>query len=188
MSMEVWATAIADVKLIRVKRYADPRGFFEEAYSRRRFAAAGIELDFVQDNHSYSAPRGTVRGLHFQKPPAAQSKLIRVVRGAIADVVVDCRRGSPTYGRHAMVELDAADGVQLLCPRGFAHGFVTLEPDTEVIYKVDAYYAPELESGIRWDDPDLAIAWPVQPEEVVLSEKDRELPSFSQLPAIFPYG
>ena len=185
--MEVRATAIPDVKVIRVKRFSDERGFFSEVYNRRRFAEAGIDLDLVQDNHSLSRPRGTLRGLHFQKPPAAQAKLVRVVRGAIADVAVDCRRGSPSYGQHVMIELDAAGGEQILCPRGFAHGFVTLQPDTEVIYKVDAYYAPDLDSGVRWDDPDLAIAWPLPPDELVLSEKDRSLPSFGELPAIFSY-
>ena len=185
--MEVRATAIPDVKVIRVDRFGDQRGFFAEVYNRRRFAEAGIDLDVVQDNHSRSAVRGTLRGLHFQKPPATQAKLVRVVRGAIADVAVDCRHGSPSYGRHVMVELDAASGEQLFCPRGFAHGFVSLEPDTEVIYKVDAYYAPELDSGIRWDDPDLGIAWPFEAGDLVLSEKDRGLPRFGELPAIFPF-
>ncbi len=185
--MDVRTTAIAEVKVIRVKRFGDHRGYFAEVYNRKRFAEAGIDLDVVQDNHSLSGPRGTLRGLHFQKPPAAQAKLVRVVRGAIADVVVDCRRGSPTFARHVMVELDAASGDQIYCPRGFAHGFVTLEPDTEVVYKVDAYYSPELDSGIRWDDADLAIAWPVAPEHLVLSEKDRGLPRFRDLPAIFTY-
>ncbi len=185
--MEVRSTAIPEVKIIRVKRFGDHRGFFAEVYNRRSFSKAGIDLDVVQDNHSLSGPSGTLRGLHFQRPPAAQAKLVRVVRGAIADVVVDCRHGSPNFGRHVMVELGAADGEQIYCPRGFAHGFVTLEPDTEVMYKVDAYYAPELDFGVRWDDADLAIAWPFPPESLVLSEKDRGLPRFRELPAIFTY-
>lgn len=185
--MEVWATAIPEVKVIRPKRFGDHRGFFSEVYNRRVFAAVGIDFDFLQDNHSLSRERGTLRGLHFQKPPGTQTKLVRVVRGAIADVVVDCRHGAPSYGHHVMVELEAAGGEQLLCPRGFAHGFVTLVPDTEVIYKVDAYYAPELEMGIRWDDPDLAIPWPLPASELVLVDKDCALPEFAELPVIFTH-
>ena len=186
--MKVRASAIPEVKIIQVQRCGDQRGFFAEVYNRRRFAEAGIDLDVLQDNHSLSVARGTLRGLHFQKPPAAQAKLVRVVRGAIADVVVDCRRGSPSYGRHVMIELDATSGEQVFCPRGFAHGFVALEPDVEVVYKVDAYYAPELDSGVRWDDPDLAIPWPLPADELVLSDKDRNLPRFADLPPIFAYA
>jgi dTDP-4-dehydrorhamnose 3,5-epimerase len=146
---------------------------------------AGLDLDFVQDNHSRSAGRGTLRGLHFQSPPYAQSKLVRVLRGAILDVAVDIRHGSPSFGRHVTVELTADSWQQLLVPKGFAHGFVTLLPDTEVFYKVDAYYAAQHDMGVLWNDPDLAIAWPMRGDEVVLSDKDRAQPRFADLPAIF---
>lgn len=185
--MEVRATAIPEVKILRPKRFGDPRGFFSEVYNRRVFAAAGIDLDFVQDNHTLSGPRGTLRGLHFQKPPATQAKLVWVVRGKIADVAVDLRHGSPSYGRHVMVELDAGSGEQIFCPHGFAHGFLTLEPDTEVIYKVDSYYTPELHAGVCWDDPDLGIPWPLPTDKLVLSDKDRVQPRVAELPAIFSY-
>ena len=186
--MEIEPTTIPEVRIIRPARHGDHRGFFSEVYNKRALAAAGIEIDFVQDNHLASAARGTLRGLHFQKPPATQAKLLRVLRGAIVDVAVDCRHGSPTYGQWVMVELDAATGAQILCPRGFAHGFLTLEPDTEVTYKVDAYYAPDLDSGIRWDDPDLAIPWPIPATDLVMSDRDRVLPRLRDLPAgTFPH-
>jgi dTDP-4-dehydrorhamnose 3,5-epimerase len=185
--MELAATAIPEVKIITPARHGDRRGFFCEVYNKRALAEAGIEIDFVQDNHAYSAAAGTLRGLHFQAPPAAQTKLVRVARGAIFDVAVDCRVGSPTFGRHVAVELSATAGNQLLCPRGFAHGTLTLERDTEVLYKVDAYYAPGLDKGVRWDDPDLAIPWPLPPAGPVLSDKDRGLPWFRDLAAAFTY-
>ncbi len=185
--MNIETTAIPEVKIVLPARYGDHRGFFSEAYNRQALAEAGIEAEFVQDNHSYSIARGTMRGLHLQAPPATQTKLLRVLRGSVANVAVDCRRGSPTYGRHVMVELSAALGNQLLCPKGFAHGTLTLEPDTEITYKVDAYYAPDLDLGVRFDDPDLAIPWPIPPERIVLSDKDRHLPRFRDLPAVFSY-
>lgn len=185
--MDVRATNIPDVKIITPKRFADHRGYFSEVYNRRVLAEAGIEIDFVQDNQSHSARRGTLRGLHFQRPPATQAKLTRVVCGSIVDVSVDCRVGSPTYGRYAMVELSAARGDQVLCPHGFAHGILTLEPDTVITYKVDRYYAPQLDLGLRFDDPDLAITWPIPAEDIVLSEKDRSLPRFRDLPDVFTY-
>jgi dTDP-4-dehydrorhamnose 3,5-epimerase len=185
--MDVRATAIPEVKVITPRRFGDHRGFFAEVYNRRNLAAAGIDIEFVQDNQAYSAAPGTLRGLHFQKPPAAQTKLLRVVRGRVVDVAVDLRRGSPTFGRHVMVELSAEAGNQILCPKGFAHGILTLEPDTEVTYKVDAYFAPDLDTGVRFDDPDLAIAWPIPVEQIILSDKDRSLPWLRDLPAIFPY-
>lgn len=185
--MDVRATEIPEVKVITPARYGDHRGFFSEVYNKRALAEAGIKIDFVQDNHAFSAQRGTLRGLHFQKAPATQAKLLRVLRGAVVDVAVDCRLGSPTFGRWVMVELSAANGKQMLCPRGFAHGVLTLEPDTELTYKVDAYFAPELETGIRWDDPDLAIAWPIASHEVILSDKDRSLPLLRELPTVFRY-
>lgn len=185
--MEIRETSLPGVRVITPARHGDHRGFFSEVYNKRALAAAGIEVDFVQDNHSYSAARGTLRGLHLQAPPAAQAKLLRVVRGRVADVALDCRRGSPTFGRWVMVELSAARGDQLFCPRGFAHGTLSLEPDTEISYKVDAHFAPELALGVRFDDPDLAIDWPIRHDQLVLSETDRRLPSLSDLPAIFTY-
>lgn len=185
--MDVRATAIPEVKVITPARYGDHRGFFSEVYNKRVLAEAGIKADFIQDNQAFSAQRGTLRGLHFQKPPATQAKLLRVLRGRVVDVAVDCRVGSPTFGRHVMVELSASDGTQVFCPRGFAHAVMTVEPDTEVTYKVDAYFAPELEAGIRWDDPDLAIAWPIPSHEVVLSDKDRAWPLLRELPPVFHY-
>jgi len=162
--------------LVRSRRFDDERGFFAETYNARDFAAIGIPDHFVQDNHSYSAAKGTIRGLHFQLPPRAQAKLVRVVRGAILDIVVDIRRSSPTFGRHVAVELSAANGLQLYVPVGFAHGFCTLEPDTEVAYKVTEFYDPELDRSIAWDDPDLALPWPVERGSAVLSDKDRRAP------------
>lgn len=178
-------TAIPAVKIITTRRFGDERGFFTETWNRRRFAEAGIDLDFVQDNHSLSGPAGTVRGLHFQSPPFAQDKLVRVVHGRILDVAVDIRRSSPTYGQHVAVELSAENGRQLLVPVGFAHGFCTLEPDTEVVYKVTAYYVPEHDHGLAFDDPDLAIDWPVAREAAILSGKDRSHPRLAGLPEYF---
>ncbi len=151
---------IAGPLLVAIKRFEDARGFFSETYNARAFAAAGIRSNFVQDNHSLSRDKGTVRGLHFQRQPHEQEKLVRVVRGRILDVVLDIRRGSPSYGQHIAVELGASDGKQLYVPGGFAHGFCTLEPDTEVIYKVTDFWAPDCEGGVVWNDPALAIAWP----------------------------
>jgi dTDP-4-dehydrorhamnose 3,5-epimerase len=181
----VESTALREVKLIEVRRLEDARGFFCETYNQRDFAAAGIDTPFVQDNVSLSKHTGTVRGLHFQTPPFAQAKLVRVVRGRILDVAVDIRRSSPTYGQHVAVELCADDGRQLLVPVGFAHGFCTLEPDTEVSYKVSAHYSAPHDKGLAWDDPELGIAWRVTPERAVLSDKDRQHPTLADLPAHF---
>jgi dTDP-4-dehydrorhamnose 3,5-epimerase len=183
--MIVESLAIPDVKLLRPRRHIDGRGFFSETYSRRDLRAAGVDESFVQDNHSLSVAEGVVRGLHFQIPPYAQAKLVRVVRGAIFDVVVDLRHGSPSFGQHVVVELSAADWAQLYVPPGFAHGFCTLEPQTEIIYKTSDYYAPSHERGIRWDDADLAIDWPVARDGAVLSKKDSQLPGFAALPRFF---
>jgi dTDP-4-dehydrorhamnose 3,5-epimerase len=173
-----------DVLLIRTKRFGDARGFFTETYNRQRFAGAGIDYEFVQDNHSMSAERGTVRGLHFQVPPFAQAKLVRVTRGAIVDVIVDVRRQSPTFGKWISVKITAEGGEQILLPEGYAHGFCTLEPNTEVIYKVSCYYSPEHELGIRWNDPALGIAWPVAGAEAVLSDRDSRHPLLKDSPCI----
>jgi dTDP-4-dehydrorhamnose 3,5-epimerase len=186
--MNVETLAIPDVKRLEPRVFRDDRGFFAETYSQKALEAAGIGVTFVQDNHSLSRAKGVVRGLHFQKPPHAQGKLIRVTRGAILDVAVDIREGSPTYGRHVACVLSAENWAQLWVPPGFAHGFCTLEPDTEVHYKVTAYYAPESDSGILWNDPALGIDWPVAAEEAVLSDKDRCLPMLSELGAAFRYS
>ncbi len=183
--MEIQTTDIPDVLLLTPRKYGDHRGFFSEVYSRRAFANAGVELDFVQDNHSHSAEVGVLRGLHYQIAPKAQDKLVRVVRGAILDVALDIRRASPTFGRHVTAVISADNWQQVLVPRGFAHGFVTLEPDTEVIYKVTADYAPELERGIQWDDPALGIDWGVAADKVILSDRDRRHPMFADATDIF---
>ncbi len=171
--------------LVTPRRFGDPRGWFMETFSAAHFRAFGITEDFVQDNHSLSVPLGTVRGLHFQAPPAAQAKLVRTLRGRILDVVVDLRRASPFFGRHVAVELSAENGQQLYVPEGFAHGFCTLEPDTEITYKVSAPYAPALDRGLAWDDPALAIAWPVSAEVAAISAKDRDQPRLADLPPYF---
>jgi dTDP-4-dehydrorhamnose 3,5-epimerase len=183
--MRVVPTAIPDVKLVVPARHGDARGFFSETWNRRDFEAAGLVADWVQDNHARSRDRGVLRGLHFQVGAAAQTKLVRVTRGSIFDVAVDLRRSSPTFGRFVTVTLSAEEWNQLYVPRGFAHGYCTLEPDTEVVYKVDAYYAPALDRGVLWNDPDLAVPWPVSGAEALLSEKDRKLPHLSALPPQF---
>jgi dTDP-4-dehydrorhamnose 3,5-epimerase len=181
----VSATEIADVKLLALRIHRDHRGFFSETYNKGELAKVGVNLEFVQDNHSLSVERGVVRGLHFQIPPFAQDKLVRVVRGAIFDVAVDIRRGSPTYGNHVARIISAQEWNQFLVPIGFAHGFCTLEANTEVIYKVTNYYSPEHDRGVLWNDADLRIAWPVEESEAVLSDKDRKQPRFSELPNYF---
>lgn len=184
--MELFSTAIPEVKLLRPRRFTDARGFFCELYHKHRFAEAGIPVEFVQDNCSVSRRRGVVRGFHYQIPPAAQAKLIWVVRGAIFDVVVDVRRSSPTFGQHVAVVLSAQEGQQLFVPEGFAHGFAVLEDETEVHYKTSHFYSPPHERGIYWQDPTLGIAWPIRPEEAILSEKDARLPLLAHQPDLFP--
>jgi len=186
--MELVETSLPDVVLITPARFGDKRGFFSEIFNHRALADLGIDFDFLQENHSFSTERGTLRGLHFQAPPASQTKLLRVLRGAVLDVCVDLRHGSPTFGQHIMVELTAESGQQILCPKGFAHATLTLIPDTEIAYKVDAYYAPELDLGIRYDDPDLRIDWPFSSEQLILSRKDRELPRFRDIPRLFSHS
>lgn len=168
--------ALPGVRLLTPERHRDRRGFFSETYNRKALSGAGVQIDFLQDNHSLSSEPGTVRGLHFQAPPFAQDKLVRVVRGSIFDVAVDLRRSSPTYGRHVGVVISAETWSQILVPIGFAHGFATLEPGTEVIYKVSNYFAPAYEMGIAWNDRALGIQWPVQETTAIVSEKDRNLP------------
>jgi dTDP-4-dehydrorhamnose 3,5-epimerase len=181
MSLDVEALTIPDVKIIRPRRFGDDRGFFSETYNKKQLADAGIALDFVQDNHALSRTAGTVRGLHYQGQPFAQDKLVRVVRGRIYDVAVDLRRASPTFGRWVAVELSAEAWNQILVPIGFAHGLCTLEPDTEVIYKVTNYYSAQHDFGIRWNDPELAIPWPVGENQAQLSAKDRVQPLFEDV-------
>lgn len=180
-------TEIPDVKILTARRIGDSRGFFSEVWNRKRFAEAGLDLDFVQINHSLSTEVGTLRGLHFQTHPFAQDKLVRVARGRIVDVAVDIRHGSPTFGRHVAVELSAENGRQLLVPVGFAHGFCTLEPDTEVLYQVTACYSGENDRGLAFDDPQLAIDWPFAADALKLSDKDRRHPRLADMPAHFEW-
>ena len=169
-------------------KFSDDRGFFSEVYNKATLADLGFDLNFVQDNQSLSRTVGTVRGLHFQSNPFAQAKLIRVLRGAIFDVAVDLRHGSPTYGQHVSTVIRADDWTQILVPSGFAHGFCTLEPDTDVLYKVDAPYSPKHDYGLLWCDPALSIAWPVEPAAAVVSDKDKKLPRLSELASYFSYS
>jgi dTDP-4-dehydrorhamnose 3,5-epimerase len=186
--MKVDSLAIPEVKLLTPARYADSRGFFSETWNQARFAEAGIPGPFVQDNHSFSAKVGTIRGLHCQLAPSVQGKLVRVVRGAVWDVAVDIRQGSPTFGRHAGATLSAKNWCQLWIPGGFLHGFCTLEPDTEVIYKVTAPYDRAAERAVIWNDPGLALPWPVAPDQAVLSDKDQVAPGFAEGDGWFRYG
>tara|TARA_B110000003_G_scaffold274244_1_gene313758 strand:- start:776 stop:1318 length:543 start_codon:yes stop_codon:yes gene_type:complete len=173
--------------LIKPKRHGDHRGFFAETYSRRKYSELGIDDDFVQDNHSISRDVGTLRGLHFQAPPHAQAKLVRCGRGAIFDVAVDIRKGSPTYGHWEGYELTAENGDQLYVPVGFAHGFVTLEPDSEIVYKCSDYYAPKREGSVLWNDPDIGIDWPTDADPI-LSDKDATAPLLADLESPFIFG
>jgi dTDP-4-dehydrorhamnose 3,5-epimerase len=184
--MKVLSTPLIGVLMIQPRRFGDHRGYFAETYSRRVYASCGVDIEFVQDNHSLSAEVGTLRGLHFQAPPHSQAKLIRCGRGSIFDVAVDIRLGSPTYGRWAGFTLSAANGVQLYIPAGFAHGFATLEPDSEIIYKCSDYYAPQTEGALRWYDPSIGIDWPIG-DGAVLSEKDANAPLLTELKSPFEF-
>lgn len=181
--MEIRRLALEGVLEIIPGKFGDERGFFSETYSQKRFAEAGLDIGWVQDNQSLSAERGVLRGLHFQVSPFAQDKLVRVLRGSIFDVVVDLRQGSPTYGKWTSCVLSADAWNQLLVPRGFAHGFLTLEPGVEVFYKVSAPYAPACDRAIRWNDPQIGIAWPLEGREPVLSAKDAAAPYLSGIAA-----
>ena len=181
-------TALPGVLIVTPRRFDDARGWFEETWSGRALAEAGFTRPFVQDNHAMSGKLGTLRGLHFQAPPHAQDKLLRCPRGAVLDVAVDIRRGSPTYGRSVAVELSEENGRQLLAPRGFAHGYLTLTERADVLYKVTDAYAPETEGGLLWSDPALGIDWPVAPEEAVVNARDAAWPTLADLQSPFTYG
>ncbi|NDW02526.1 MULTISPECIES: dTDP-4-dehydrorhamnose 3,5-epimerase [unclassified Salipiger] len=184
--MKIEPTKLQGVLVLTPRRFGDHRGFFSESYSRKAFAEAGLHYEFVQDNHSLSMTPGTVRGLHFQAPPRAQDKLVRCGRGALFDVAVDIRKGSPTYGQWVGYELSFENGRQLLVPAGFAHGFVTLQPETEIIYKCSDTYAPETEGAVVWNDPDIGIDWPFA-GEAVLSEKDAAAPRLKDIDSPFTF-
>jgi dTDP-4-dehydrorhamnose 3,5-epimerase len=185
--MDVEATNLPGVLLLKPRYFHDARGYFVETYNTRSAGQAGLATAFVQDNQALSRRRGTVRALHFQVPPKVQAKLVRVLRGSIYDVAVDLRLGSPSYGKWVAATLTAQGGEQIFVPRGFAHGYCTIEDNTEVAYKVDDYYAPECEQGLTWDDPALGIGWPVSPADAVLSDKDRKLPGFADFASPFRY-
>ena len=180
--------ALAEVLHITPKRHGDARGWFAETWSTKALSAAGVDTQFVQDNQAFNARKGTLRGLHFQKAPHAQGKLVRVLKGAIFDVAVDVRPGSPSYGKWTGATLTAEVGEQLWVPRGFAHGYVTLTDDTELFYKVDNRYDAASDGGVLWSDPDLGIDWGVPPDRVVLSDKDRRAPAFREWTSPFEYG
>ncbi|MCE7027790.1 dTDP-4-dehydrorhamnose 3,5-epimerase [Jiella avicenniae] len=183
--LEVTPLAIPEVLEIKPRKFGDDRGFFSETYNAQRFADAGVSMPFVQDNQSFSAAKFTLRGLHYQTPPFAQDKLVRVLKGAILDVAVDIRHGSPTFGQWVALEVSAKAFNQILVPKGFAHGFLTLEPDTEVFYKVSAPYSGDHDRGIRWDDPEIGVEWPLGGEAPILSDKDKVAPTLSETPVIF---
>jgi len=185
--MQVTRLAIPDVVLLRPKRHGDARGYFVESFNHRAFRREIGDATFVQDNEALSAQRGTVRGLHFQRHPAAQGKLVRALKGAIFDVAVDIRWGSPSFGRHVSALLSAETGDQIWVPPGFAHGYCTVEPDSMIFYKVTDFYSAADDGGLAWDDPALGIAWPVAPGAAVLSDKDRRQPKLADLPTIFTY-
>ena len=181
------ATTLPGLLLIQPRRFSDSRGYFSETWNRRTLTDHGIDLDFVQDNHSLSHAAGTIRGLHYQSPPHAQAKLVRCGRGSLLDVAVDIRRGSPAYGNWFSAELSAENGTQVLIPEGFLHGFVTLERDTEIVYKCTDYYAPECDGAIRFDDPDIGIDWGIDPNLAILSDKDAAAPLLRDIESPFKY-
>lgn len=179
--MEFLPTELPEILVLTPRRFADARGVFCETYNRRGLKEAGIDVEFVQDNQSLSVPAGVLRGMHFQVPPMAQAKLVRVIRGSVVDVAVDVRPKSATFGRHVMVKLSAENGKQVFIPPGFAHGFLTLEPNTEVVYKVSSYYSPEHERGLKWNDPKVGINWPKFEGELTMTERDRGYPGVEEL-------
>ncbi len=185
--MNIEKTSLPGVLIITPPRFGDSRGFFSESWNRQKLAEQGVDLDFVQDNHSLSAKVGTVRGLHFQSPPHAQGKLVRCGKGCLFDVAVDIRKGSPTYGQWVGEELSFENGKQLLIPAGFLHGFITRTPDTEIIYKCTDYYAPECDGAVRFDDPDIGIDWGADTSGAIVSEKDDAAPLLRDFDSPFTY-
>ena len=185
--MKIRETTIPEVLIISPQKHGDHRGFFSETYNYSAMQNAGLKISFVQDNQSLSAKAQTLRGLHYQAPPFAQDKLVRVIRGSILDVAVDIRRGSPTFGQHVAKVISAKEWNQIFVPKGFAHGFMTLEKDTEVLYKVSDYYAPEFDFGIKWNDPGLGINWGVSAASVTLSEKDENQPLLNEIETPFVF-
>lgn len=185
--MQIEPTALPDVLVLTPRRFQDPRGWFSETWNAARMAEAGLDLRWVQDNHSFSAARGTLRGLHYQSPPRAQDKLMRCTRGAILDVAVDIRGGSASYGKWVAVELSAANGRQLFVPKGFLHGFLTLTDDAEVQYKCSDLYSPDHDGAVRWDDPQIAIDWGLT-QAPILSDKDARAPLLEDIGTPFPKG
>ncbi len=185
--MLIEETGLPGVLTLTPRRFGDARGWFSEVWNRQVLAEAGISVDFVQDNHSHSRNVGTVRGLHFQSPPHAQAKLVRCGRGRVFDVAVDIRKGSPAFGKWTGVELSAENGRQVLIPAGFLHGFVTREPESELLYKCSDYYAPDCDGAVRFDDPDLGIDWGIDPDAAILSDKDRAAPLFRNFATPFVY-
>ncbi len=185
--MQIEETSLPGVLILTPRRFGDDRGFFSEVWNRQALRTRGIDIDFVQDNHSLSRPVGTVRGLHYQSPPHAQDKLVRCGAGVVYDVAVDARKGSPTWGQWVGVELSAENGRQLLIPKGFLHGFVTRAPNSELLYKCSDVYAPDCDGAVRFDDPDLAIDWGIDPATAILSDKDRKAPSFADFVSPFTW-
>jgi dTDP-4-dehydrorhamnose 3,5-epimerase len=185
VTVKITQSALPDVKLIHLDLFRDERGAFAETYDLQKFAALGIDYPFLQDSWSHSAKAGTIRGLHFQAPPRAQHKLVRVIRGRLLDVVVDIRRDSPTFGQHVSFDLSADQPLAVLVPMGFAHGFCTLEDDTEITYKMSDHFVPDLYMGLNWGDPALQIKWPVEPAAAIVSEKDLHHPNLADLPPVF---
>lgn len=185
--MQIEETPLPGVLILTPRRFSDARGWFCEVWNKQTLAKAGITYDFVQDNHSYSAEVGTVRGLHFQSPPHAQTKLVRCGRGCVFDVAVDIRMGSPTFGQWFGTELSADNGRQLLIPAGFLHGFVTRAPDSELLYKCSDIYASACDGAVRFDDPDIGIDWGIDTTTAILSDKDRAAPYLKDFRSPFTY-
>ncbi len=185
--MQIEETVLSGVLILTPARHGDHRGYFSETWNKQTLASQGIDIDFVQDNQSLSAEKHTLRGLHYQAPPAAQDKLVRTLAGAILDVAVDARKGSPTYGKWVAEELSAENGRQLLVPKGFLHGFLTLTPDTLVAYKCSDFYSAECDGGVRFDDPDIGVDWGIDPAHAITSEKDGKAPSFAAFETPFAY-
>jgi dTDP-4-dehydrorhamnose 3,5-epimerase len=185
--VEINETELPGVVVVTPRRIGDTRGFFSEVYNRKSFAALGIDVEFVQDNHSMSCEVGVVRGLHFQAPPHAQAKLVRVGAGRVLDVAVDIRRGSPSYGKWVGVELSAEAGNQLFIPAGFLHGFAVLEPNSELLYKCSDFYAPDCDGAVRFDDPDIGIDWGIDLSRAILSDKDARAPLLKDFSSPFDY-